>query len=95
MGIERPIKLVVFGFPVRFDSSCLNSEWPRIYCETHRETSLLRGWRSASPRRKKLVAGFNPQCQLLASMGTKDPKALDILNIETLAAPDTINTAPA
>src|SRR6185503_1081169 len=31
---------------------------------------------------------------LWASTGTKDPKASDVLYIEALAAPDTINTIP-
>lgn len=49
----------------------------------------------ASPRWKKIVAaGFNPQRLLLASTGTKDPKASDVLYIKALAAPDTVNTMP-
>jgi transaldolase len=31
---------------------------------------------------------------LWASTGTKDPKASDVLYVESLAAPDTINTIP-
>jgi transaldolase len=49
----------------------------------------------ASPRWKKLAgAGAQPQRLLWASTGTKDPKASDTLYIETLAAPDTIDTMP-
>ncbi|HYV75477.1 MAG TPA: transaldolase [Candidatus Binatia bacterium] len=49
----------------------------------------------ASPRWKKLVAaGYNPQRLLLASTGTKDPQASDVLYIKALAAPDTVNTMP-
>jgi len=49
----------------------------------------------ATPRWKAIVAaGFNPQRLLLASTGTKDPKASDILYITALAAPDTVNTMP-
>jgi transaldolase len=49
----------------------------------------------ASPRWKKIAtAGYNPQRLLLASTGTKDPKASDILYVKALAAPDTINTMP-
>jgi len=48
-----------------------------------------------TPRWKAIVAkGYNPQRLLLASTGTKDPKASDILYIEALAAPDTVNTMP-
>ncbi len=49
----------------------------------------------ASADWKAIVAkGFNPQRLLLASTGTKDPKASDILYIKSLAAPDTVNTMP-
>jgi transaldolase len=49
----------------------------------------------ATPRWQKIIkAGYNPQRLLLASTGTKDPKASDILYIKALAAPDTVNTMP-
>jgi transaldolase len=49
----------------------------------------------SSPRWQKLArAGAQPQRLLWASTGTKDPKASDVLYIEALAAPDTINTIP-
>lgn len=49
----------------------------------------------ASPRWRKLaVEGALPQRLLWASTGTKDPAASDVLYIEALAAPDTINTIP-
>jgi transaldolase len=49
----------------------------------------------ASPRWRKLAeTGAQPQRLLWASTGTKDPKASDVLYIEALAAPDTINTIP-
>ena len=49
----------------------------------------------ASPRWQKLArAGAKPQRLLWASTGTKDPKASDVLYVEALAAPDTINTIP-
>ena len=49
----------------------------------------------ASARWQKLAqAGARPQRLLWASTGTKDPNAPDTLYIETLAAPDTINTIP-
>ncbi len=38
--------------------------------------------------------GARPQRLLFASTGTKDPKASDVLYIEALAAPNTINTMP-
>jgi len=49
----------------------------------------------ASPRWQQLeIAGARPQRLLWASTGTKDPDAADTLYIESLAAPDTINTMP-
>jgi transaldolase len=48
-----------------------------------------------SPRGQAIVkAGGRPQRLLLASTGTKDPKAPDTLYIEALAAPETVNTMP-
>ncbi|HEY5293591.1 MAG TPA: transaldolase family protein, partial [Burkholderiales bacterium] len=49
----------------------------------------------ASKRWRKLAAsGARPQRLLWASTGTKDPAAPDVLYVEALAAPDTINTMP-
>jgi transaldolase len=39
-------------------------------------------------------AGARPQRLLMASTGTKDPRASDVLYVEALAAPLTINTMP-
>ncbi|MBU2753897.1 transaldolase [Acidithiobacillus sp. CV18-2] len=39
-------------------------------------------------------AGAQPQKLLWASTGTKDPQASDVLYVESLIAPDTINTVP-
>jgi transaldolase len=49
----------------------------------------------ASPRYMRAMnSGARPQRLLLASTGTKDPKASDILYIKALAAPLTVNTMP-
>jgi len=48
-----------------------------------------------SPRWQRVFnAGARPQRLLFASTGTKDPKARDVLYIEGLAAPLTVNTMP-
>jgi transaldolase len=48
-----------------------------------------------SPRSRELAAaGARPQRLLWASTGTKDTQASDVLYIEALAVPDTINTMP-
>ncbi len=50
---------------------------------------------TASPRvRRVMNAGARTQRLLLASTGTKDPKASDILYVRSLAAPLTVNTMP-
>jgi transaldolase len=49
----------------------------------------------ASPRSQRLFnAGARPQRLLMASTGTKDPTASDILYVKGLAAPLTVNTMP-
>ncbi len=49
----------------------------------------------ASPRCQRVMnAGGRPQRLLMASTGTKDPTASDILYVEALAAPLTVNTMP-
>jgi transaldolase len=49
----------------------------------------------ASPRWQTLArSGARTQRLLWASTGTKDPAAPDVLYVEALAAPDTINTVP-
>jgi transaldolase len=49
----------------------------------------------ASPRWQRAYnCGARPQRLLWASTGTKDPKAADVLYIEALAAPFTVNTMP-
>jgi transaldolase len=56
----------------------------RAYCE-----------HITSPRFQRVQnEGARPQRLLLASTGTKDPKASDILYIKALAAPLTVNTMP-
>jgi len=48
-----------------------------------------------SPRyRRVLNAGGRPQRLLFASTGTKDPKASNVMYVEALAAPFTVNTMP-
>jgi transaldolase len=49
----------------------------------------------ASPRcRRVMNAGGRPQRLLMASTGTKDPKASDTLYVKALAAPFTVDTIP-
>jgi transaldolase len=49
----------------------------------------------AAPRWQRVFnEGARPQRLLLASTGTKDPKASDVLYVKALAAPLTVNTMP-
>ena len=49
----------------------------------------------ATPRYRRVMnAGAPPQRLLMASTGTKDPKASDTLYVEALAAPLTVDTMP-
>lgn len=56
----------------------------RAYCELLTSPRWLRA----------LNAGARPQRLLFASTGTKDPKASDVLYVEGLVAPYTVNTMP-
>jgi transaldolase len=56
--------------------------------KSYRDLLESRRWR------KLAEAGALPQRLLWGSTGTKDPVAPDIMYIEALAAPDTINTIP-
>ena len=51
-------------------------------------------WLASARVRRVMNEGAAPQRLLLASTGTKDPKASDTLYIEQLAAPFTVNTMP-
>jgi transaldolase len=51
-------------------------------------------WLASARVRRVMNEGAVPQRLLLASTGTKDPKASDTLYVEALAAPFTVNTLP-
>ena len=51
-------------------------------------------WLASARVRRIMNEGAAPQRLLLASTGTKDPKASDTLYVEALAAPFTVNTMP-
>ena len=87
MFISRWDKAVMGKVPEELQNRLGIAIAARTY-KAHRE--LL-----ASPRWEKAFnAGAQPQRMLWASTGTKDPQASDVLYIEALAAPDTINTIP-
>lgn len=106
-GIERRIAA---GLPTNVNSvaSVFISRWdvaanPRVGEDLRDKLGIAIAMRCykayrdllATPRWQAIVkAGYNPQRLLLASTGTKDPRASDILYIKALAAPDTVNTMP-
>jgi transaldolase len=49
---------------------------------------------ASSRCRRVMNAGGRPQRLLFASTGTKDPRASDVMYVEALAAPFTVNTIP-
>jgi transaldolase len=59
--------------------------------ETHKAYSKLL---DSARWRRALNAGARPQRLLFASTGTKDPKAADVLYVQELIAPLTVNTMP-
>jgi transaldolase len=106
-GIERRI---ASGLDPRVESvaSIFVSRWDvaikdKVPAELRNRLGIAIGGRTykayrdllSTPRWKKLAAaGAMPQRLLWASTGTKDPQASDVMYVEALAAPDTINTIP-
>ncbi|MDO9470675.1 MAG: transaldolase [Nitrosomonas sp.] len=98
-GLDPKVYSVASIFVSRWDTAikdkapqelhnCLGIAIAKRVYKSHRE--LL-----ASPRWQKLAgAGARPQRLLWGSTGSKDPDASDTLYIESLVAPDTINTMP-
>jgi transaldolase len=62
-----------------------------IAMQTYR---AYRGLLAGARWQKLAAAGAKPQRVLWASTGTKDKTARDVLYVEALAAPDTVNTMP-
>lgn len=99
VGLDPKVASVASLFVSRWDVAA-NPQLPEelhnrlgiaIAKQTYRAYRQLLG----SERWRKLAAaGAMPQRLLLASTGTKDPKAPDTMYVEALAAPDTINTMP-
>lgn len=105
-GIERRIAA---GLDPRVGSvaSLFVSRWDKaagdLPPDLHNQLGIAVGGRTYrayldlldSPRWRKLAEkGARPQRLLWASTGTKDPKASDVLYVEALAAPDTVDTMP-
>jgi len=98
-GLSPQIRSVASLFISRWDKAMMGKEplalqnrlgiavAKRVYV-AYREFLASTRWSMAA------AAGAPVQRLLWASTGTKDPKASDVLYVEALAAPDTINTIP-
>ena len=103
-GIERRIEAGLDP-KVRFGGLAVSSAagmWRQASCareltSRRRAPPPYRAYREllASPRWRKLAeAGALPQRLLWASTGVKDKNASDVMYLEALAAPNTVNTIP-
>jgi transaldolase len=98
-GLDPKVGSIASVFISRWDKAVMDKVTPalrntlgiavakRTYA-AYRELLDSPRWRTLS------AAGAMPQRLLWASTSTKDPNASDVLYIEALAAPDTINTIP-
>jgi transaldolase len=99
IGVTQPVHSVASLFVSRWDKAA-NGKVPgtlrnRLGIAIAQRT--YRAYRALlqSPSWQRLAdAGAPPQRLLWASTGTKDPAASDVLYVEALVAPDTINTMP-
>ncbi len=98
-GLNPDIGSVASLFVSRWDVAVTDKapEWLRnqlgiaVAWQTYEKYELL----IESPRWQSIFnAGARPQRLLWASTGTKDPNASDLLYINALAAPSTVNTMP-
>ena len=98
-GLSPDVRSVASVFISRWDVAANEDVPPQL----HNKLGLAvgedcyRAYREllASDRFQKLESeGARPQRLLQASTGTKDPNASDILYVEGLAAPNTVNTMP-
>ncbi len=98
-GLEPAVESVASVFISRWDVAVADQAPPElrnrlgiaVAARAYRAYRELLG----SNRWQKLAdQGARPQRMLFASTGTKDPDASDVLYIEALGAPETVNTMP-
>jgi transaldolase len=98
-GLTPDIPSVASIFVSRWDAA-VNGKVPAALSDRLGIAVAQQTYRSylgllASPRWMRAAnAGARPQRLLWASTGTKNPKASDVLYVEALAAPFTVNTMP-
>lgn len=98
-GLNPAVNSVASLFISRWDAAVIDD----VPAELRAKLGIAIGQRSyaayreliASDRSQRLAnAGARTQRLLMASTGTKDPEASDVLYIEALGAPNTVNTMP-
>jgi transaldolase len=98
-GLDPRVGSVASIFISRWDKAVMGT----VPLELHNRLGIAVAKRTYAAYRELLAssrwqmlsnAGAQPQRLLWASTSTKDPSAPDVLYIEALAAPDTINTIP-
>jgi transaldolase len=98
-GLDPKIRSVASMFISRWDKAVMGKVSKELQDRlgiaiARRTYKAYRDLVASSRWQKAAHAGSLPQRLLWASTGTKDPEASDVLYIEALAAPDTINTMP-
>ena len=98
-GLDPEVESVASLFVSRWDVAVTDQILPqqrnRLGIAISKQTYKAYCDLLAAPRWQTLAAaGAHPQRLLWASTGTKDPAAPDTLYVESLAAPDTVNTMP-
>jgi len=98
-GVQTPVRSVASLFVSRWDKAVADKVSPELRnrlgiaiakCTYRAYRELL----ASSRWRRVAEAGAPIQRLLWASTGAKDPNASDVLYVEALVAPDTINTMP-
>jgi transaldolase len=98
-GLDPKVGSVASVFISRWDKAVVGTVPPELLnrlgiAVAKRTYAGYRDLLASSQWQALSKAGAQPQRLLWASTGTKDPGASDVLYIEALAAPDTINTIP-
>jgi transaldolase len=98
-GIDPYVPSVASVFVSRWDGPLAGDLPPDLHLKlgiaTARKTyAAYRALLESDRWQRLLNEGARPQRLLWASTGTKDPKASDVLYVEALAAPLTVNTMP-
>ncbi|MBE7460320.1 MAG: transaldolase [Zoogloeaceae bacterium] len=98
-GLAAPVHSVASLFVSRWDKAVADRVGAPLrnrlgIAVAGRAYRAYREWLARPEVRRFAEAGMPMQRLLWASTGTKDPRASDVLYVEALAAPDTINTLP-